>query len=175
MLSRTLQLLVGVCILAGMAGCSAAGSPAAGSSSTRPPGASTHAGNACDRHLVTKDDLTGILKDPIVTMKSLAADGDGQTCVFETAGYSSVTITLRPGFGDVTVGTWASGRMPMPAEPLIGVGDHAVWSRDLKEVIATKNDLLCDIGVGGPAGAMVDATVVRRRLGDLCNTIYAKQ
>jgi hypothetical protein len=132
-------------------------------------------GNACDRHLVTTQDVAGILRDPITKMKSLATDGDAQSCQFETAAFALVTVTLRPGLGNATVGAWASGRMPMSAAPLIGVGDRAVWVAELKEVIATKNDLLCDIGVGGPPGASVAADVVEKRLGDLCNTVFAKQ
>ena len=108
-------------------------------------------------------------------MKSLAADGDAQSCQFETAAFALVTVTLRPGLGNATVGAWASGRMPIAAAPLTGVGDRAVWVAELKEVIATKNDLLCDIGVGGAPGASVAADVVEKRLGDLCNTVFAKQ
>jgi hypothetical protein len=84
-----------------------------------------------------------------------------------------VTISLRPGLGNRTVATWASGRMPTPAVTLSGVGDRAVWSAELKEVIATKNDLLCDIGVGGPPGGSVSSEVVKQRLGDLCNKVFA--
>lgn len=131
-------------------------------------------GNACDRHLVTQEDVAGILRDPIAAMKSLAADGDPQTCAFETAGFASVTITLRPGLGDATVDAWVSGRMPVHAEPLAGIGDRAAWCDDLHEVIATKHNLLCDIGVGGPPGAAAANDVVKRRLGELCNKVFAK-
>jgi hypothetical protein len=135
--------------------------------------ATTPAGNACDRRLVTKDDVAGILREPIVRMKSLAADGDAQSCAFETAGFATVTISLRPGLGNATVDTWASGRMPASAAPLAGVGDRAVWSAELEEVIATKNDLLCDIGVSGPPEPSTSTDVVQQRLGDLCNKIFA--
>ena len=66
-------------------------------------------------------------------MKSLAADGDAQSCQFETAAFALVTVTLRPGLGNATV------------------------------------------GVGGAPGASVAADVVENRLGDLCNTVFAKQ
>jgi hypothetical protein len=135
--------------------------------------ATTPAGNACDRRLVTKDDVAGIFLEPIARVKSLAADGDAQSCAFETAGFASVTISLRPGLGNATVDTWASGRMPASATPLAGVGDRAVWSAQLEEVIATKNNMLCDIGVSGPPGASPPDDVVRKRLGDLCNKIFA--
>ncbi len=145
------------------AACSASGSTGARS-----------AGNACDRGLVTKDDVAGILQEPIVRVHSLAADGDAQSCAFETAGFASVTISLRPGLGNTTVATWASGRMPTAAETLSGVGDGAVWSAELKELNATRNDLLCDIGVGGPPGGSVASDVVKKRLVELCNKIFAK-
>jgi hypothetical protein len=132
------------------------------------------AGNACDRGLVTKDDVAGVLREPIVRVQSLAIDGDAQSCAFETAEFASVTISLRPGLGNTTVAAWASGRMPTPAETLSGVGDRAVWTADLKEVIATKNNLLCDIGVGGPPGGSVASEVVKKRLGELCNKIFEK-
>ena len=174
MTSRALAVIaIGSALSVGCrkAGASSAGT-AQGATSTRAAAAPT--GNACDRRLVSKDDVTGILRDPIVTMKSLAADGDPQSCAFETAGFASVTISLRPGLGNATVDTWSSGRMPASATPLSGVGDGAVWAADLKEVIATKNNLLCDIGVTGPPGASLPDEVVEKRLGDLCTKIFAR-
>jgi hypothetical protein len=158
----------------GAAGCGRAGAANGAASASVTAAASASAGNACDRHLVTRNDVAAILRDPITTMKSLGADGDAQACEFETAGFASVTISLRPGLGNATVDAWASGRMPLHAEALAGVGDRAAWCGDLKEVIATKNNVLCDVGVGGPPGASVSSEVVKQRLGDLCNKIFAK-
>jgi hypothetical protein len=177
---HTLRWIIPFAFLA--AACSASGSASAPKASVThgaseaPPAAApaSPAGNPCDRGLVTKDDVAAILREPIVRVHSLAADGDAQSCAFETAAFASVTISLRPGLGDATVATWASGRMPMPAETIGGVGDRAVWSAELKEVIATKNDLLCDIGVGGPPGGSVASEVVKKRLGELCNKIFGK-
>lgn len=178
---HTLRSIATIALFAAAA-CSASGSTGArnasathGVSEAQPATApAPPAGNACDRGLVTKDDVAGILREPIVRVHSLATDGDAQSCAFETAGFASVTISLRPGLGNTTVATWASGRMPTPAETLSGVGDRAVWSADLKEVIATKNDLLCDIGVSGPPGGSVASEVVKKRLGELCNKIFEK-
>ena len=180
MAHHPLRSIVPIALFA--AACSANGSTSAHNASVThaasdAPAAATlapPAGNACNRGLVTKDDVAGILREPIVRVQSLATDGDAQSCAFETTGFASVTISLRPGLGNATVATWASGRMPMPAETLAGVGDRAVWSAELKEVIATKNDLLCDIGVGGPPGGSVASEVVKKRLGELCNKIFAK-
>lgn len=176
----TLRSIVPIALLA--AACSANASTGAhnasgthGASEVHPASAPVPLeGNACDRGLVTKGDVGGILREPIVRVHSLAADGDPQSCAFETTGFASVTISVRPGLGNATVATWASGRMPTPADPLSGVGDRAVWSAELNEVIATKNDLLCDIGVGGPPGGSVAGEIVKKRLGELCNRIFGK-
>ena len=58
------------------------------------------------------------------------------------------------------------------AEP--GVGDEAVWVEGLHEVVAEKNDLLCDIQVSGlgrnaPGASPADQ---RRAVGALCNKIF---
>lgn len=179
--------LLSIAPIAPIALFAAAACSASGSTSTRdasaPLGATNAhtaaaparpAGNACDRGLVTKDDVAGILQEPIVRVHSLAPDGDPQSCTFETAGFASVTISLRPGLGNTTVAAWASGRMPTPAQTLAGIGDRAVWSADLKEVMATRNDVLCDVGIGGPPGGSFASEVVKKRLGELCNRIFEK-
>jgi hypothetical protein len=172
---RALAVAVAVSAVAFTAGCrrTDASGTASQPGHARDAAAAAAVATACDRGLVTRDDVAAILRDPIATMKSLAADGDPQACEFVTAGFASVTISLRPGLGNTTAATWASGRMPMPAETLRGVGDRAVWSAELKEVIATKNDLLCDIGVGSPPGASLSSSVFKQRLGELCNKVFA--
>jgi hypothetical protein len=140
----------------------AAGCSKASSSSHVPPG------NACDRKLITPAQVADILRAPIVEVRTIV--GDPQTCEFKTAGTNSVSISLRPGLGDVTVKTWLDGRMPMSASPLPGVGDRAAWVADLGEVVATKANVLCDIqttGGAGPTGAL------QQKIGALCNTILA--
>jgi hypothetical protein len=120
-------------------------------------------GNACDRHLVTASDAAAILGAPITDTKTLP--GDAQTCVFGTAGFSTLTITLRPGLGTVTVATWLGGKMPVSATPLDGVGERAAWVGSLHEIVATKNALLCDVQASGDAS--------QAALGALCNKIFA--
>jgi hypothetical protein len=63
--------------------------------------------------------------------------------------------------------------MNIPATPLEGVGDRAVWQDMLHEVIATKNNVLCDVSVMGPPGTA--APDAKKRLGDLCNAIFSRQ
>ncbi|MHB8655045.1 MAG: hypothetical protein ACYDA9_14345 [Terriglobia bacterium] len=130
--------------------------------------ASAPAGNACDRKLVTTADAADILGGPVASEKTLP--GDAQSCVFTKADLTTLTIALRPGLGRATVDTWASGKMPVQATSISGVGERAVWQSTLKEVIAEKNNVLCDVGVVGP-GHVAGAT--QEKLGALCNKIFA--
>ena len=141
---------------------------AAASQGATNAGASTPAGNACDRNLVTSADAAEILGEPVASEKTLP--GDAQSCVFKTADFTRLAISLRPGLGRVTVDTWAAGKMSMPVTNVSGVGERAVWQSTLKEINAEKNDLLCDIGVVGP-GHSPGATP--EKLGALCNKIFA--
>jgi len=152
-----------------LVGCSKAGTgnrslaPAANGANAAVASVSASAGNACDRKLLTAADLSNILTGQI-TVGPL--QGDPQSCVF-TAGDHSVTVSLRPGLGDVTVKTVLSGGENVNATPLTGVGDKAAWTPELHEVNATKNNLLCDIQSSGTAGATQQA------IGALCNKIFA--
>jgi hypothetical protein len=130
--------------------------------------ASMPAGNACDRKLVTTTDAAEILGEPVASEKALP--GDAQSCVFTTADFTTLTISLRPGLGRATVDTWAAGKMPMPVINVSGVGERAVWQSTLKEINAEKNNLLCDIGVVGPGHS---AGATPEKLGALCNKIFA--
>ncbi|MFZ0957590.1 MAG: hypothetical protein WAN60_14685 [Candidatus Sulfotelmatobacter sp.] len=141
----------------------------AASQSTTNAGPGTPAGNACDRKLVTSADAAEILGAPAAKEETL--QGDAQSCVFTTADLTTLTISLRPGLGRVTVDTWAAGKMPVPATNVSGVGERAVWQSTLKEIVAEKSNLLCDIGVVGP-GHSPGATP--EKLGALCNKIFAE-
>jgi hypothetical protein len=124
-------------------------------------------GNACDRELVTRDDVSGLLSEPIKSMEPVA--GDAQSCQFVSTNDSSVTISLRPGLGDATLKEIASGQTNQTVTPLAGVGRKAVWNGVLKEVNATSDNLLCDIGVVGPASGPATA----EKIGAVCNKIFA--
>jgi hypothetical protein len=133
-------------------------------------------GNACDRRLLTVDDVEGILSEPITGTAPLK--GDAQTCYFITAtteseGGPEIMISLRPGVGKITVQTWEDGRMDTPATRVLGVGDSAVWIAANKELHAEKNDLLCVAGMGGTAlGGRYDD--LEKKLSGLCNTVFAR-
>jgi hypothetical protein len=158
-------------VLLGLCACSKPVSntgTAAASQGAKNATVSTAAGNACDRKLVTSADAAEILGEPAPSEKTLP--GDAQSCVFTTAGFTTLTISMRPGLGRVTVDTWAEGKMPMPVTNVSGVGERAVWQSTLKEINAEKNNLLCDIGVVG-SGHSPGATP--EKLGALCNKIFA--
>jgi hypothetical protein len=125
-------------------------------------------GNACDRKLLAAADVADLLGAPVTETKTIP--GDAQSCEFGTAGFNSVSVTIRPGLGDMTVQTWLDGKMPVSASPLSGVGDRAAWVVDLSEVVATKANVLCDIQFrgGGARNAAQQAAI-----GALCNKIFA--
>lgn len=125
--------------------------------------------NACDEKLITQADIAPLLSEDISGEKTL--EGDPQSCEFDTVGFSSVQIALRPGVGKMSIAIIASGKTNQTVTPLAGVGDEAVFDPALKEVDAEKNDLLCTIGVEGPAAGPATAD----KIGALCNKIFAAQ
>jgi hypothetical protein len=128
--------------------------------------------SACETLVLKAVDLGGLLHAPITHATALA--GDGQSCAFLTTGFAAITVSVRPGLGKASLDAWSTGKMPLPVRPLNGVGDGAVWQDTLHEVIAQKNDLLCDIQVrGGSDDIAVAADALPENLGALCNRIFA--
>ena len=118
------------------------------------------------------DQLAGILTAPLNVRR--AVDGDAQTCEFLTGGFPAITVSVRPNVGHATVDAWIAGRMPFTATPLAGIGDQAVWQDTLHEVIAQKNNVLCDIEVrGGDSDIAATVDVLPQLLGALCNKAFA--
>ena len=160
------SLVAALCLLVA---CSKTPAPGSANSTSAGP-----TGNACDRKILTADDVTGIVGPPITGTSPL--QGDPQTCYFDTAtseskGGPRIMISLRPGLGKVSVESWKAGKMNIPATVLGGVGDSAVWVEGTHEVDAQKNDLLCVVEAGGSALSAVD---LQKKLGGLCNTIFAR-
>ena len=154
--------------------CGASSPRQSASGGSRAPAAKTApapAGNPCERKLVSEADVVGIMTSPVAKMEPL--EGDPQSCVFSTALQAHITVMVRPGLGNLTVSGWEKGQMNLPVTPFAGVGDRAVWQDALNEVIATKDDVLCDILVMGPPGTA--AAGAQKRLGDVCNTIFSRQ
>lgn len=151
-------------------------SASSSAAASAPAGASARAGsgNACDAKLITQQDVSDIFSVPITGEKPIP--GDAQTCEFE-AGASSIQITVRPGHGNARVQQWVDGTVPVPASPLAGVGDRAMWQSNLHEVIAEKNNLLCDIKAMDFGGVLKDPSpaAMQKKIGALCNKIFAAQ
>ena len=169
---RTVVSLTGACVLAILGGCtkSSDGPARSTSASTHVASATRPTGNACDRKLLTIADIADIVDGPIATVAAIP--GDAESCKFSTAGFSSITVSLRSA-GRMTVTTWKSGRMPLPSTPLFGVGDDAVWVPDLHEVVAEKSDVLCDIEVHGMAPALRGSVVLQQqKIGALCTKVF---
>jgi hypothetical protein len=145
---------------------------ASGAPSSRAEAAAASARTPCDRQLIAAADLAGILNSPITGTKNIA--GDPQSCSFTTSSFPAVEISLRPTNGRITVETWSSGKMPLAATPLAGVGDHAAWVASLNEVDAEKDDVLCVVRAPVPSDHYRAAPAeLEQRLGALCNKIFA--
>lgn len=128
--------------------------------------------SACETLVLKPADVGAFLHAPITHATALA--GDGQSCAFLTTGFSAITVSVRPGLGKASLEAWSAGKMPLPVRPLNGVGDAAVWQDTLHEVIAQKNDVLCDIQIrGGNEDIAVPADTLPEKLGALCNRIFA--
>jgi hypothetical protein len=126
----------------------------------------------CDTLILKAADLGGFLHAPITHSTALA--GDGQSCAFLTTGFSAITVSVRPGLGKASLEAWSSGKMALPVRPLDGVGEAAVWQDSLREIIAQKNDVLCDIQVRGDNDDIaVAAAALPEKLGALCKRIFA--
>jgi hypothetical protein len=161
--------LAAMCALALLAGCS----------KSEPPGSSSKGSGAtlaatpslCDRHVLKIEDLGGILSAPITETQPLP--GDAQSCEFVTAAFPAIIVSVRPGLGRTTVDAWATGKMPLQSTPLPGVGDAAVWLETLREVVAQKNAVLCDIQVrGGGSDLLLNSKALQGAVGALCNKIF---
>lgn len=141
--------------------------------------AAVPAGTACDRKLLTAQDLDGIFSDPLTPTRGLK--GDPQTCYMvpasQTPGGPQLMTSLRPGYGLATLGSFSSGMMKDYAtwKPLGGVGDEAIWRTDMVEITARKDDLLCEISVGSASPGFYAAAeeIRQKKLGALCNKIFA--
>jgi hypothetical protein len=160
-------------ILTLLAACSKGSAPAvphlvAGETGTSLPPAIS----VCDRHWLKSDDFAAILSAPITGTQALP--GDAQSCEFVTAAFPTISVSLRPGLGRTTVNAWTSGKMPLKSTPLPGVGDEAVWVESLREVIARKEALLCDIQVNaGGSDIASNPAQVPQIVGALCNKVFA--
>lgn len=162
--TRPLLLLITAC--AALAGCS----KQSGTAVTR----TAAPASLCETLVIKTADVSGLLQAPITHATALA--GDGQSCAFLTTGFAGLTVSVRPGLGRASLDAWSAGKMSLPVKPLADVGDAALWQDTLHEVIARKDDLLCDIQVrGGGEDIAVAGDALPQALGLLCNRIFAAQ
>jgi hypothetical protein len=127
---------------------------------------------ACQRLPVSRADVNGLLAAPVTDLALVP--GDVQTCEYTTEGFPAVIVSVRPDVGQMTVDNWAQGRMALKVVPLDGVGDGAVWQSALREVIAYKKTLLCDIQVRAGDGDLAPGNnEIEKSMGALCNKIFA--
>jgi len=161
---RLSLLLLAVC--ATFASC--AKQPGAGLAST----SMAAPASPCETLVLKAADLGGLLQAPVTHAMDLA--GDGQSCAFLTTGFSAITVSVRPGLGRASLDAWLAGKMSLAVTPLPGVGDAAVWQDTLHEIIARKDDLLCDIQLRAVSDDIaVAADALPGALGALCNRIFA--
>ena len=165
--------LATICVLCGIAACSRTVAPG-GTDASATAGnqvVAAQPGSACDRKLIAIQDVASLFNQPVVETKNIP--GDAQSCEFLTAGFSSVTISVRPGHGMAVLGMYTSGKMGEyeKSAPLIGVGDSAVRSLQLNRIVARKGDLLCEVSGPGNARGADDPAI--HTLGALCNQIFA--
>ncbi|HEY3933128.1 MAG TPA: hypothetical protein VGL65_00775 [Gemmatimonadales bacterium] len=168
-------LLASVLVTSAVAACSrsAASSRSTGTAATATATTAAVHGSACSQQLLTVADVGGILSAPITGTEEVPGT-NGSTCKFTTGSFTSISVTLRPGAGKVSLGIWQGGHMPTASAPLAGVGDEAVWVPSLNEVVSEKNDLLCDIMAQGVARDLAGpVAVVQQKVGALCNKIFA--
>jgi hypothetical protein len=138
---------------------------------TQPTAARSIPPTVCARDLLAKDELSALLKAPITGQQAIA--GDPQSCEYATAGFSAITISVRPGLGGTTVDAWATGKMPLEVRAVPNIGDRAVWQDTLHELIAQQHNLLCDIQVRGSGQEIaVAADALPEAVGKLCTKIF---
>ena len=161
-----------ICVLALLAACSKNAVPTNPAAAYKGAGGTPAAtASVCDRHILTIEDVGGILSTPVTDSQPLP--GDAQSCEFITATFPAIIVSVRPGLGRTTVDAWETGKMPLHSAPLPGVGDGAVWLDTLHEIVAQKNALLCDIQVrGGGSDLALNSQALPGALGALCNKIF---
>ena len=149
-------------------GCSQSAAPSGGNAALAPAGAavtptSGDASTAVGCHGLSQADVQPLLSGPITAVKPAPSDPD--TCVFSTAGFSSISVTVRSSGGKDTLQSWHKG----PVTPVPGVGDDAVWEAGIQELVASKGDVLCTVSAMGSEVAAATATTESA----VCSKVFA--
>jgi hypothetical protein len=159
-----------------VAGCSQGAPPSGGNAAVAQPQAvaaapaqaavtttTGDAGAVGGCHGLSQADVQPLLSGPITAIKPAPSDPD--SCVFSTAGFSSISVTVRSSGGKDTLQSWRKG----PVAPVPGVGDDAVWEAAIQELVASKGDVLCTVTAMGPEVASATASTE----GALCSKVFA--
>lgn len=171
--------VLGIALSCCTAACNKVPAAGAAASPASAPSASTPIhGSVCEQNLLSVSDAAGILGIPITGTRPLR--NDAQTCYFATAQHkesgSDLKVSLRPGIGRATIGTYTSGRMNeyVKWEPLAGVGESAVWQPDSHEIEAQSGDVLCNASFEFASELFrADFPTQQRKLGAVCNKVFA--
>ncbi len=130
----------------------------------------TASGGCNDR--VVRPALAAVLRLPIVRTAPLG--GDPQSCEFLTDGFPAITLSVRPGLGRSSLAASRAGKSLLREASMADVGDDALWQDTLHEVVARKDDLLCDIQVRGTnEDFAIAADALPKALGAICSKIFA--
>jgi hypothetical protein len=121
-------------------------------------------GDACTKYL-TPDFVGQIFKNPAGHAKKLSAQG----CSFETPDFASINITLTAGGPKAFEAHQKYLSNPVP---LSGVGDKAVRTASGIEAVKGQNRM-CGIDVLPPFGNKLSGEALARKLGEICNTLFA--
>lgn len=121
-------------------------------------------GDACEKYL-TSDFVGQIFKSPAGHAKKLSAQG----CSFETPDYASINITLTAGGPSVFDAHQKYLSNPVP---LSGVGDKAVRTASGIEAVKGQNRM-CGVDVMPPFGNKLSGEALAKKLGELCNRLFA--
>ncbi len=163
-----MRALVLLPVILMVVGCSKSAAPPGGNTATAPAvtasvgSSDAGAGGGCGGHL-SQADVQPLISGPVTSVKPAPSDPD--SCVFSTAGFSSISVTVRSTGGRETLESWRKG----PVTPVPGVGDDAVWEAAIQELVASKGDTLCTVtAMGSEVAAATAATE-----GALCTKVFA--
>jgi len=119
---------------------------------------------ACEKYL-TPDFAGQIFANPAGHAKQLSA----QACSFEAPDFASISITLIAGGPSVFD---AHQKYLVDPVPVSGVGDKAVRTASGIEAVKGQNRM-CTIDVMPPFGHKLSGEALARKVGELCNKLFA--
>ena len=119
---------------------------------------------ACEKYL-TPEFVGQIFKNPAGQAKKRGVQG----CGFETPDYASISITLTAGGPSVFDAHQKYLTNPVALD---GVGDKAVRTASGIEAVKGQNRM-CGIDVMPPFGNKLSGEALAKKLGEICNKLFA--